>query len=104
MIEIATLHVGGVIAIGFDSSGRYAIVVSHSGRGVYDTQTWLRVARDNQLAYPDDGIAEGIGPLSGQQIKVIEEYYGGTLIAVSPNKEFEMHYLEGTIEVFSTIH
>ncbi len=100
---LATLHVGGVVAIGFDRAGKYALVVSHSGRGVFDTQTWQRVARDSALAYPENGEAEGIGPLAGQRLKVSEiNYDDGTLNVISPNGDFSMSYSEGTIDVSST--
>ena len=100
---LATLHVGGVVAIGFDPTGRYALVVSHSGRGVFDTTTWQRVARDSALAYPENGEADGIGPLAGKRLKVSEiSYDTGTLNVVSPNGDFAMSYSEGTIEVSRT--
>src|SRR4051812_12593163 len=99
---LATLHVGGVVAIGFDPTGRYALVISHSGRGVFDTQTWQRVARDPALAYPENGEAEGIGPLKGQRLKVSEiNYDDSTLHVVGPNGDFAMSYAEGTIDVSS---
>ncbi len=56
----ATLHIGGLVAAGFDPSGRFLLTVSHDGRGVYDTNNWERVARDYDLAYPENGYAIGI--------------------------------------------
>jgi hypothetical protein len=100
---LATLHVGGVVAIGFDPTGRYMLVVSHSGRGVFDTRTWQRVARDSALAYPENGEADGIGPLAGQRLKVSEiNYDDGTLQVVSPSGDVAVSYSEGTIDVRST--
>jgi len=64
------LLVGGLVAMGFDASGKFLLTVSHSGRGVFSTDTWERVARDYGLSYPDGGKALGIGPLEGQVIKV----------------------------------
>jgi hypothetical protein len=99
---LATLHVGGVVAIGFDPSGHYALVVSHSGLGVYDTQTWQCVARDPVPAYPEAGEVEGVGPLRGQRIKVSEiNYEDGKLDIAGPNGDFAMSYAEGIIEVSS---
>src|SRR5262245_33383640 len=66
------LHIGGLVAVGFDSSGSHLLAVTHSGRGVFDTKTWERVARDSALAYPDNGYCIGIGPIAGQAIKVAE--------------------------------
>ena len=37
------LHIGGVVAVGYDASGAYLLTITHSGRGVYSTQTWERV-------------------------------------------------------------
>lgn len=66
------LHIGGVVAVGFDAGGSYLLVISHSGRGVFSTGTWERVARDIELAYPVGGAGIGIGPIAGQAIPVAE--------------------------------
>src|SRR5689334_19770250 len=66
------LHVGGLVALGFDATGKYLLTVSHAGRGVFSTETWERIARDPALAYPTDGKAVGIGPIAGQVIGVQE--------------------------------
>ena len=58
--------------MGFDATGKYLLTVSHSGRGVFSTDTWERVARDSSLAYSADGKAVGIGPLQGQVNGVLE--------------------------------
>jgi hypothetical protein len=69
--KVNYLFVGGLVAIGFDASGRFLLTVSHSGRGVFEVGTWVRVARDSRLAYPDAGRAIGIGPIDGQVIEVL---------------------------------
>jgi hypothetical protein len=66
------LLVGGLVAVGFDASGAYLLTISHSGRGVFSTTTWERVARNPGLAYPKDGKGVGIGPIEGQEIPVVE--------------------------------
>lgn len=66
------LFIGGLVAMGFDPSGKFLLTVTHSGRGVFATETWERVARDSALAYPDAGKAVGIGPIEGQVIEVQE--------------------------------
>ncbi len=66
------LHVGGLVAVGFDTSEQYLLTISHSGRGVFRTADWVRVARDSTLAYPENGIAVGIGPIHGMTIPVTE--------------------------------
>lgn len=88
--------------MGFDLSGRYLLAVSHSGRGVFDTSTWDRVARDDALAYPAHGIAIGIGPIDGQEIPVVElTFETETLELASPDREYSLSYEGGTITVRS---
>ncbi len=60
------------MAIGFSKDGKYLLTLSHSGRGLYMTQTWERIARCPQTVYPTDGKIPGIGPLDGQMIEVKE--------------------------------
>jgi len=64
------LLVGGLVAMGFDASGKFLLTVSHSGRGVFSIDTWQRVARDPAIAYPADGVAIGIGPIAGERVAV----------------------------------
>jgi hypothetical protein len=45
MSETKHLLVGGLVAMGFDNTGKYLLTVSHSGRGVFVTETWKPVAR-----------------------------------------------------------
>jgi hypothetical protein len=66
------LFIGGLVAMGFDATGKYLLTVSHSGRGLFLSGTWERVARDFALAYPENGKAIGIGPIAGQIIHVLE--------------------------------
>jgi hypothetical protein len=66
------LVIGGVLAVGFDPTSEYLLVISHSGRGVFSTRTWERVARSTELAYPEGGVGFGIGPIGGQAIPVTE--------------------------------
>lgn len=80
------LHLGGVVAVGFDPAGEYLLVITHSGRGVYSTRSWERVARNTELAYPERGIGVGIGPIDGQCIRITEmDYESGYMRAVSPD-------------------
>jgi hypothetical protein len=72
MAQLKHLFVGGLVAMGFDATGKYLLTVSHSGRGVFSTDTWERVARDATVAYPADGRSVGIGPIDGQLIGVVE--------------------------------
>lgn len=72
MAQPRYLFVGGLVAMGFDATGKYLLTVSHSGGGVFSTDSWEPVARDATLAYPADSKAVGIGPIEGQVIGVFE--------------------------------
>ena len=94
------LHIGGLVAIGFDPSGSYLLAISHSGRGVFSTQTWELIERDSELAYPWDGFGLGIGPINGQLIPVTEiNYDNGCLVTNTPDGRFKLEYHEGMIAV-----
>jgi hypothetical protein len=94
------LHVGGLVAIGFDAASQYVLTASHSGRGVFDTRTWQRVARDSEPAYPEDGMVAGIGPLAGQLLPVTElDYLTERLEVVSPDGVYKLSYAEGMVSV-----
>lgn len=80
------LLVGGLVAVGFDVSVEFLLTITHSGRGVFSTRTWERVARDTELAYPEHGIGIGIGPIDGQAIPVTEmDFDKGEMRVVSPD-------------------
>jgi hypothetical protein len=80
------LHLGGLVGAGFDPSGQYLLTITHSGRGVFSTRTWERVARNRELAYPEGGVAVGIGPIAGQAIPVTEmDCDAGKMYLASPD-------------------
>jgi hypothetical protein len=94
------LHVGGLVAAGFDSSGLYLLTVSHAGRGVFSTNTWERVARDSTVAYPENGKAIGIGPIEGVEVDVKEKNYDTEdLHLSSPDGRFVLDYDSGAISI-----
>ncbi|MEX0726209.1 MAG: hypothetical protein WD065_08070 [Planctomycetaceae bacterium] len=94
------LFIGGMVAAGVDASGAYLLTVSHSGRGVFATTSWERVARDFHLAYPENGRAIGIGPIEGESIAVREiDCDTGRLEFTSPDGKFSFEYEEGTLSV-----
>jgi hypothetical protein len=85
------LFVGGLVAMGFDPSGKFLLTVTHSGRGVFAAETWERVARDPTLAYPDAGKAVGIGPIDGQLIDVQErDERRDHIVMQSPDGRFRL--------------
>ena len=88
------------MAAGFDATGSYLLVISHAGRGVFAANSWSLVARDSELAYPEDGCVVGIGPIDGVRIHVKEkDYDSGRLQFTSPNGEFELVYEDGTLTI-----
>lgn len=94
------LFVGGLVAVGFDPSGQHLLTVSHAGRGVFSVGSWQRVARDSELAYPEDGHAIGIGPMEGMVVPIIElNYDTGQLHFTSPDGKYNFEYEGGTITV-----
>lgn len=94
------LHVGGLVAMGFDESGEYLLTISHSGRGLFSTEDWQRVARDRELAYPQDGCGIGIGPVAGKVIPVTEKDYDTEeLRVVTPDGLYMLDYDSGTITI-----
>jgi len=100
---LAQLHVGGLVAVGTDPTEGYLMTVSHSGRGVYDTENWQRVARDYELAYPVNGKVSGIGPLADVLIPVTEiDYDTSSLAEAKVGESFLLSYSEGDLLVRST--
>ncbi len=87
-----------MVAAGFDPSGRFLLAVSHDGRGVFDTTTWERVARDPTPAYPEHGHAVGIGPIAGLSVPVIERYDTPDVEFVGPDGSL-FYYESGTLTV-----
>jgi hypothetical protein len=72
---VASIAVGGFEALGFSPDSRHLLVVSSSGRGVFDSASGERVARDSSKATGDWYnlevlTVEGIGPLSDQSVQV----------------------------------
>jgi hypothetical protein len=68
----AKLIVGGATSVGIDSSSRYVVVVSHSGRGLFKLSDGRRIARDNEVFGPwyYGAQCEGFGPLHGIKIPI----------------------------------
>jgi hypothetical protein len=94
------LTIGGLVAAGFDPSGEYLLTVSHSGRGVFVTTSWERVARDPHLAYPESGHVLGIGPIDGVSVPVYEIDYSTERLKFStPDGKVSLEYEQGTLTV-----
>jgi len=94
------LVVGGLVAAGFDASGEFLLTISHSGRVVFSTRTWERVARNDSLAYAEDGKGIGIGPIDGQTIFVAEMNFDtGRMQLHSPDRKILLNCEDGGIAV-----
>ena len=103
-MAVKYVHVGGVIAMGFDPCGDYLLVISHSGRGVFSTKTWGCVARDAEHTYPENGHGVGLGPIDGMPVKVTEMNYDTNELQVTtPDGLFRLDYDSGTITI-SPVH
>jgi hypothetical protein len=85
------LHIGGLVAVGFDVSGNFLLTISHSGRGVFSTGDWSRVAREYEMAYPEGGVGIGIGPIAGQRIPVRELNSDHPVRVSSPDGAWILH-------------
>jgi len=79
---VASVAIGGFEALGFSSDSRYLLIVSSSGRGVFDSETGQELARASSSAPGDwynleELTVAGIGPLSGQSIRIAGIHGGG---------------------------
>jgi hypothetical protein len=83
--RIAAVPVGGLTAVGFSATERYLLILSHDGRGVLETSTGQRVARDRQSPQHDASwikesprLVEGLPPIQGEWIQTVG-LWGGSL-------------------------
>ena len=101
--------VGGLTEIGFLSSTDYLLVVSSSGRGLFDCVSGEKLCRDPTPQHkgdwyaPQELLAEGIGPASGRLIAIAGLHGGGlptttvdgwSLTRVAPDWPLESIFLE----------
>lgn len=74
-----TIHVGGVVAVGYGHDTDMLLILTHSGLGVVDCTTGKTLAREGDAnpidPYPTS--ADGIGPLRGQRIPIAGLWGGG---------------------------
>ncbi|MEO0801838.1 MAG: hypothetical protein AAFY57_06140 [Cyanobacteria bacterium J06642_2] len=86
--------------MGFDPSGKYLLTISHSGRGLFSAATWQRIARDRELAYPENGFGIGIGPVANEMILVTEmNYETEELCLITLDGTHKLEYDAGTISI-----
>src|SRR5579884_2349605 len=79
--RLAYWPVGGLICVGYAADSDLLLVITHSGRGVFDCARNEKVARDYDALYehidPVHLTAKGIGPLTGESIRIAGIYGGG---------------------------
>jgi len=102
--RLFVLPVGGLTELGVSGDEELILVVSHQGRGVYQSDTGTRLARDRSEPSYDspwlneaDRLAEGIGPLQGMWVPVVG-LWGSTLPTTFGNARVEIKQV-GTTEV-----
>ena len=84
------LHIGGLVALAFAGADHYLLVVTHSGRGVFDLDSGECVARDRTVLYPQEGSIAGLGPLQGEPITVAEYNFEDDLVLESENGRYRV--------------
>ncbi len=85
--HLTTAAVGGLVAVGFEDDSSALLVVSWSGRSLFDVSTGERLARDRdddvaKWTSADYVAAQGIGPLEGVPV-VVAGLWGGGLQRVT---------------------
>lgn len=76
------ISAGGLFGVGFAGGSDLLLIATHDGRGVVNCISGELVARDPDPSFPfdeDSRMAEGIGPIAGQEILIAGEIYGGAL-------------------------
>ncbi len=72
-----TIMLGGLVAVGFDSSNRYLLAVSHNGRGLFDLASGERIAKDHEdwaerpWYFDDKNQCCGIGALKDEVFDIV---------------------------------
>lgn len=84
---LRTASVGGLVAVGFGDDSSLLLVISWSGRSLFDSATGDRIARDRdddvaEWTSADYLTAEGIGPLEAVPV-VVAGLWGGGLQRVT---------------------
>jgi len=94
--RVTSRAVGGLTEVGFSADEQFLLVVSWQGRGVIDTRSGAKVARDSEVPQAksawlreEDRVVIGIGPVDGAPIPCVG-LWGGTLAARSGTEVVEM--------------
>lgn len=108
-LRVALHPIGGLTEVGVTDDESHLLVVSHSGRGVIDLRTGVRVARDDDIPLygsswinDNEKLVRGIGPIEDAWVNVVG-LWGGQLAGVNengwsvqlePHKLFELAYIK----------
>ena len=89
--------VGSLTEVGLSQDEAYLLVVSHSGRGLYDLLQGLRVARDGSvpaLSSPwiseENGLVRGIGPRADEWFECVGLWGGALASSLGPDTSVEV--------------
>lgn len=87
--KVASEIIGNIISIGFSKNEKYLLVLSWSGRGVFECSSGEKIARDHSEPYTyEDGkeddwnddlsmTVKGIGPIDNEDIHIVGMIGGG---------------------------
>ena len=82
-LQHATLHAGGLQAVGFTEAEEYLLVISADGRGLFELPSGHRVARDRDFAGPWWDVmhlrAQPLAPAKDEWVTVAGIHGGGLL-------------------------
>lgn len=85
--HVTTRAVGGLYEVGFGTASNLLLIISSSGRGVMDALTGEMRARDRSEGFEwfdaRELLAQGIGPLGGQTVRVAGLAGGGLAATTS---------------------
>ncbi|MBN1499383.1 MAG: hypothetical protein JW982_04480 [Spirochaetes bacterium] len=96
--RINYVPIGGLVAIGFDSNEKYLLLVTHTGRGLFEIESMNRIARDYEVIYPNNSKIEGIGILQEKIIKVYEFDFNNKLEVYTKSNKYKFVAESDSIE------
>lgn len=88
------IAIGGLTEVGFANSSDLLLCISSGGRGLIDCVSGERVARDDAEGFQFDSgnlLATGIGPLSGELVRVAGLAGGGLASGTNDGWGVERH-------------
>jgi hypothetical protein len=81
--KVGDFAVGGLTDVGFADSSDLLLVISSTGRGLFDCRSGEQIARDSSEDFEFNTAnlyAQGIGPLAGQRIRTAGLHGGGLAV------------------------